>query len=66
MLFRSHVPEHVPGRDATAFAATLLDHGIVVLPGSFMGPRGSEYVRLAFVPSLETCTEAVATLDRVL
>lgn len=60
------VPEHVPGRDATVFAETLLDHGIVVLPGSFMGPRGSEYVRLAFVPSLETCTEAVATLDRVL
>jgi succinyldiaminopimelate transaminase len=60
------VPEYVPGRDATRFAETLLNHGIVVLPGSFMGPRGSEYVRLAFVPSLETCTEAVAILDRVL
>ena len=60
------VPDTVPGRDATTFASTLLDHGIVVLPGSFMGPRGNEYVRLAFVPSLETCMEAVAILDRVL
>lgn len=60
------VPATVPGRDATTFASTLLDHGIVVLPGSFMGPRGNEYVRLAFVPSLETCMEAVAILDRVL
>jgi acetylornithine aminotransferase len=60
------VPHRIPRRDATKFAASLLDHGIVVLPGSFMGARGREYVRLAFVPSFEMCSEAVAILDRVL
>lgn len=60
------VPVDVPRRDAATFAAHLLDHGIVVLPGSFMGARGREYVRLAFVPSLETCTAAVGVLDRAL
>ncbi len=60
------VPERVPGRDARMFASELLDNGIIVLPGSFMGPRGSEYVRLAFVPAIETCRDAVAILDRIL
>ncbi len=60
------VPADVPGRDAATFAARLLDHGLVVLPGSFMGPRGGGHVRVAFVPSLETCKDAVAILDRIL
>ena len=60
------VPDRVPGRDARVFASELLDNGIIVLPGSFMGPRGSEYVRLAFVPAIETCRDAVAILDRIL
>ncbi len=60
------VPETAPGRDAQRFAERLIEHGLVVLPGSFFGPRGREYVRLAFVPPLDVCREAVAILDRVL
>jgi aspartate/methionine/tyrosine aminotransferase len=44
----------------------LVQHGVVVLPGAFFGPRGREYVRLAVVPDLAVCQEAVQILDRVL
>jgi aspartate/methionine/tyrosine aminotransferase len=53
-------------RDSFAFAEYLMDNGIIVLPGGFMGDRGREHFRLAFVPSLDTCREAVEILDRVL
>jgi acetylornithine aminotransferase len=60
------VPEGVPGRDSGAWAEQLVRHGVVVLPGAFFGPRGREYVRLAVVPDLAVCQEAVQILDRVL
>ncbi|MDQ3702969.1 MAG: aminotransferase class I/II-fold pyridoxal phosphate-dependent enzyme, partial [Chloroflexota bacterium] len=60
------VPETESGRDAQRFAQRLVEHGLLVLPGSFFGPRGREYVRLAFVPPLDVCRQAVAILDRVL
>jgi aspartate/methionine/tyrosine aminotransferase len=60
------VPESVPGRDSGRWAESLVAHGLVLLPGVFFGPRGREYVRLAFVPRVEVCREAVAILEQVL
>jgi aspartate/methionine/tyrosine aminotransferase len=60
------VPETVPERDSQRFAAQLVEHGVVVLPGAFFGPRGRTYFRLAFVPALDVCRAAAAILDRVL
>jgi acetylornithine aminotransferase len=58
----------VPGREASAeFALRLLARtGIVVAPGSFFGPEGEGYVRIAMVPTLEECERAVAALDGAL
>jgi acetylornithine aminotransferase len=60
------VPDRGEGRDAVRFAGRLLEHGVFVLPGSFFGPRGAEYFRLAFVPPLDVCREGAAILERVL
>jgi succinyldiaminopimelate transaminase len=49
-----------------AFAARLLEHGIVVAPGSHLGRFGEGYVRVALVPPEEECEAAVEILDRVL
>jgi succinyldiaminopimelate transaminase len=60
----AQVPE---GRgDSFAFADYLLENGLIVLPGGFMGPRGADYFRLAFVPNLEACKAAAAILENVL
>jgi acetylornithine aminotransferase len=48
------------------FVARLLERGIVVAPGSFFGPAGDGYVRLALVPSEEECDRAAAILREVL
>jgi succinyldiaminopimelate transaminase len=58
----------VPGSEPSAVWATrLLDEGgVVVAPGSFFGPEGEGYARLAMVPSLEDCDRAVAILDGLL
>ena len=55
----------VPGDDA-AFSTRLLEHGVVVSPGSYFGPAGEGYVRFALVPSLEDCERAVSILEEVL
>jgi acetylornithine aminotransferase len=60
------VPQSVAERDGFAFAAQLLEHGLSVQPGGFFGPRGREYVRIAFVPAIQRCREAVDLLDRAL
>ena len=52
--------------DSFAFAERLMEAGVIVLPGGFMGPRGNEYFRLAFVPKLEVCREAAGILGRIL
>jgi succinyldiaminopimelate transaminase len=52
----------VPGSfagDDEAYALRLLDEGIVVAPGSAFGPGGEGYVRVALVPGLEACGEAI-------
>lgn len=45
---------------------TLLDQGIVVSPGSFFGPGGEGFIRLALVPALEECAQAADALTKAL
>jgi acetylornithine aminotransferase len=47
-----------PGLDAAGYAARLLEAGIVVAPGTAFG-AGEGYVRVALVPTLDECQEAV-------
>jgi succinyldiaminopimelate transaminase len=49
----------VPGGDEEAYALGLLREGIVVAPGRAFGDGGEGYVRVALVPSLEECGEAI-------
>ena len=53
-------------RRPRAFAARLLEHGVLVAPGSFLGPSGEGYVRYALVPTEEECERAVEILEEVL
>jgi acetylornithine aminotransferase len=55
----------VPGAEtAASYALRLLDEGIVVAPGTAFG-AGEGYVRVALVPTLEECEEAVEAWRRV-
>ena len=54
------------GEPSEAFAARLLDHGVLVTPGSFLGPSGEGYVRFALVPTEDECARAVAILEDAL
>jgi acetylornithine aminotransferase len=57
----------VPGGETSeAFAERLLEHGLIVSPGSFFGPSGEGYWRLALVPTEEECQRAARILDDVL
>lgn len=57
----------VPGDGGSeAFAARLLEHGIVVAPGAFLGPSGEGYVRMALVPTEDDCRRAAEILEEVL
>ena len=57
----------VPDGDTSeGFAQRLLEHGIIVAPGSFLGAHGDGYIRLALVPELEECKRAAVLLGRVL
>jgi N-succinyldiaminopimelate aminotransferase len=57
------IPTGEPGE---AVAARLLEHGLVVSPGTFFGPSGEGYVRFALVPPLEECEQAAAILREAL
>jgi acetylornithine aminotransferase len=50
------------GETSEDFATRLLEHGIVVAPGAYLGPSGEGYVRLALVPTVEDCERAAAVL----
>jgi aspartate/methionine/tyrosine aminotransferase len=54
------------GPGADALAQRLLGEGIVVAPGSFFGPAGVGYLRLALVPTLADCERAAERLDALL
>ncbi len=51
------------GESSESFAARLLDRGLVVSPGSFFGPAGEGYIRIALTPPLEQCRQAAAILE---
>ena len=53
------VPEEYGGDDES-YALRLLEEGIIVASGSSFGPGGEGYFRVALVPSLEECGEAIA------
>jgi len=47
-------------------AERLLEEGIIVSPGTFFGPAGAGYFRMALVPTEEECRRAATILERVL
>jgi acetylornithine aminotransferase len=57
----------VPGGESSEdFATRLLEHGVVVAPGSYFGPAGEGYARLALVPTEDECARAAEILRAVL
>ncbi len=54
------------GENSEELAARLLEHGLIVSPGTFFGPSGEGYWRLALVPSEAECERAAEILERVL
>ncbi len=48
--------------DADALVDALLERGVIISPGSFFGPSGEGYVRLALVPTLDECRRAAAMI----
>ena len=54
------------GETSEAFAERLLEHGVLVAPGSYLGAAGEGYFRVALVPSEEECARAVEILERAL
>ena len=54
------------GGPSEGFARRLLEHGIVVAPGSFFGAAGEGYVRFALVPTQEECDRAARIVREVL
>lgn len=53
------------GGDDEVYALRLMDEGIVVAPGRSFGAGGEGYFRVALVPTLEGCREAVERWRRV-
>jgi succinyldiaminopimelate transaminase len=54
------------GKTSLDWSLELLDAAdVLVAPGSFFGPAGEGYVRMAMVPSLEGCERAAEALDAV-
>ncbi len=57
----------VPGGERSeAFSARLLEFGLVVTPGAFLGRSGEGYIRLALVPTFEECERAAGMLDEAI
>ena len=54
------------GESSESLAERLLEHGVLVAPGSYLGAAGEGYFRLALVPSEEECARAVEILEEVL
>lgn len=54
------------GETSEGFAKRLLESGIVVAPGSYLGEHGEGYVRMALVPTLEECEQAATLLGHLL
>ena len=54
------------GETSESHAARLLDGGVLVTPGSYLGPSGEGYVRYALVPTEDECSRAAAVLEDLL
>jgi succinyldiaminopimelate transaminase len=54
------------GESSEELAERLLEHGLIVSPGTFFGPSGEGYWRLALVPTEAECARAAEILERVL
>ena len=54
------------GPGAEALAARLIEGGVIVTPGSFFGPAGEGFIRMALVPPIEDCERAAGMLERLL
>ncbi|MDE0437492.1 MAG: aminotransferase class I/II-fold pyridoxal phosphate-dependent enzyme [bacterium] len=52
--------------DDVAMTERLLDEGVVVSPGRVFGPGGEGYIRLALVPTLDQCEQAVEVVANCL
>ena len=57
------VPE---GETSESHAARLLERGVLVTPGAYLGPSGEGYVRYALVPTEDECARAAEILEEVL
>jgi acetylornithine aminotransferase len=57
------VPE---AESSERFAERLLDHGVLVAPGSYLGAAGEGYVRMALVPTDDECAAAAEILEAAL
>lgn len=56
----------VKAPDDEAVAERLLEAGVAVTPGRAFGDEGKGYIRLALVPSIEECEEAVEVMKECL
>jgi acetylornithine aminotransferase len=57
----------VPGdQTSEALGARLLEQGLIVSPGTFFGPAGEGYWRMALVPTEDECRRAAAVLEDAL
>lgn len=54
------------GEASEGFATRLLEHGVLVAPGSYLGASGEGYVRFALVPTDDDCRRAVEILERAI
>ncbi len=54
------------GETSEGFAARLLERGVVVAPGAYLGPSGEGYVRFALVPTEEECRLAAEIMEEAL
>lgn len=54
------------GESSEGLAARLLERGVVVAPGAYLGPSGEGYVRFALVPTEEECRLAAGILEEAL
>ena len=52
--------------DDVEITERLLEQGVVVSPGRIFGPGGEGYIRLALVPTLDECKEAVEVVTKCL
>ena len=61
--FMQDSPMHYLTRWRMQLATRLLERGIVVAPGAYLGEAGEGYVRVALVPTIEDCERAARIFE---